>query len=126
MMKASVPLPVGTIVVEGETQKDLYREVCRAHEVFGERRCGVCASEDIYPFWRVSSKQVGRKTEEYDYPEMRCRKCGARLTYSFNLEGGTMFPNRRLLPDGQPATGESRERGTHGPHNGWTKWWPGE
>lgn len=126
-MKVQIKPNKSTIVeLDGETQKDLFEQMASAYEVFGERCCGLCGCEDIVPFWRVSTKQVGKKTEEYEYPEWHCRnpKCRARLTLSFNLEGGTMFPNRKLLPDGQPATGEKREQGQHGPHNGWTRWWP--
>ncbi len=100
-----------------ENQKDLFREWSAAHEVFGEETCGLCGSDHIYPVWRTVSK--GKKT--FEYPEYHCRECHARLALSFNLEGGTMFVNRKLL-NGLPATGEDRDKGQYGQHNGWYRY----
>lgn len=124
-MKAEVKVNNRTIItVEGETQKDLFREMASACEVFGEKRCGLCGCEDIIPVWRTVTQLKGKKTETFEYPEYHCTKhdCRARLTLSFNMEGGTMFPNRKLLENGKPATGDDREKGKFGKHNGWTKY----
>lgn len=119
-MKATIRLPRMTVEVEGQEQKDLFQAAAQAYEVFGEKECGLCGSEDIVPVVR----KVLWKKKECDYHEWHCQKpgCRARLSLSPNMEGGTLFANRRLLPDGKPATGEDREKGEFGPHNGWTRY----
>jgi hypothetical protein len=118
-MKAQVKVSKHIILeVSAETQKGLFEEIAAAHEVFGESRCGCCDSEDIRPVYRKVTK--GKKS--YEYPEYHCENCRARLSLGCHLEGGTLFPQRRLLENGQPATGEDREKGKFGKHRGWTTW----
>jgi hypothetical protein len=116
-MKAQVKVNSKVVVeVEGETQKALFQEMSRACEVFGETKCALCNSEDIRPAVRFVTK--GKKT--YDYHEMVCQnsKCRAKLTYGQNMEGGTLFPIRKLTKEGKP----DRDEGQYGNHNGWTKY----
>jgi hypothetical protein len=120
-MKALVRTKNATVEVEGETQKALFQEVALAHEVFGEPNCGLCGCDDIVPVVRrvVQGKKV------FEYPEYHCQnpKCLARLSLSYNAEGGTMFVNRALLENGQPATGDDRASGKRGKHRGWSTYW---
>lgn len=124
-MKAIVHVGNITIELEEAKQKDLFKAVTSVHEVFGEKCCGLCKSEDIVPVWRQASKQVGKKTETYDYPEWRCNKCFARLSMgTVHDETGTLFPQRRLVNGERPVTKEDRENGItgeFGDHNGWYK-----
>lgn len=116
-MKAQIKMKHVTVEVEAETQKDLFQQTSSAFEAFGEKKCGLCGCEDIIPVVR----KVAQKKKDFEYPEWHCQnpKCRARLTLSFNMEGGTMFANRRLLDNGKPATGDEREHGKLGSHNGW-------
>lgn len=116
-MKAIVRTKNVTLEVEGELQKDLFEQCSQAREVFGEEACGLCGSEDIAPVVR----KLTHKKKELKYYEYHCRRCGARLSLSLNMEGGTLFVNRELLANGQPATGENRGQGKRGPHRGWTQ-----
>ena len=115
-MKLIVPLAHMTIEVEAETQKDLYREGAQATEVFGERTCGLCGEADIILAWRTVTQ--GKKV--FEYPEWHClnQRCGARLSVGCLMEGGGLFPIRKLTKEGKP----SREHGTWGAHRGWTKY----
>ena len=116
-MKAQVKVgPNILIEIEAETQKELFQEMASAFEVFGEKKCGLCGKDGIVPAHRSVTK--GKKT--YDYPEYHCSnpECRARLSLGTMLEGGQLFPIRKLTPEGKP----NREEGTWGKHNGWTKY----
>jgi hypothetical protein len=101
-----------SVEVEGETQKDLFRELAGVAEVFGERQCGLCGSEDIVPAFRTVTQ--GKKS--FEYPEWHCPGCGARLAMGSMMEGGRLFPHRKLDSSGKP----DREHGTAGKHRGWS------
>jgi hypothetical protein len=105
------------IEVEADTQKELFRQVASAYEVFAEPRCGLCGKEDLQPSYRTVTK--GKKS--YEYAEWVCTnpKCRARLSLgTSNDEAAWLFPIRKLTAEGKPH----RETGSHGPHNGWTKY----
>jgi hypothetical protein len=133
-MKIQVKVAPGIIVdVEGQKQKDLFKAVASAHEVFGAKNCGLCGSTDILPTWRTVTTVKGKKTETYEYPEYQCqarddsgRRCGARLALgTINDDTGTLFPIRKLVDGKRPATKAEKEAGnsgTYGPHNGWHRW----
>jgi hypothetical protein len=113
-MKATIKIRNLEIEVEGETQKDLFREIASATEVFGEAKCGACGCERITPHWRTVTQ--GKKV--YEYPEYHCRnpECRARLSLGSSMEGGSLFPQRKLDAQGRP----DRENGSYGKHQGWT------
>jgi hypothetical protein len=56
----------------------------------------------------------GKKVYEYHCQKPGCR---ARLALGCMMEGGRLFPARKLDKDGKP----NRENGSFGPHQGWTK-----
>lgn len=90
--------------VEGETQKDLFRELARAQEIFeAESECGLCQSADIR--FRV------RTIEDNEYFELACA-CGATFAFGQHKKGGGLFPKRK------------GENGKILPSHGWSKWEP--
>jgi hypothetical protein len=118
-MKAQFKVNPRLIVeVEAETQKDLFKEIASAAEVFGEKKCGLCGSEQITFAHRTVTK--GKKT--YEYPEYHCESCHARLSMGSMQEGGALFPIRKLVKDGSDKGKPSREEGEYGNHQGWTKY----
>lgn len=130
-MKAQVKVTPSTIIeCEADKQKDLFKAVASAHEVFGEKKCGLCGSADIAPAWRTVTVVKGKKTETYEYPEYHCKNpaCRARLGMgTINDDTGTLYPNRKLKADGQPLTKEDKENGVegkYGGHQGWHRWKP--
>jgi hypothetical protein len=88
--------------VEGETQKDLFRELARAQETFeAETECGICKGTEIR--FRV------RAVDDNEYYELRC-SCGATFAFGQHKKGGSLFPKRKA------------EDGKALPNHGWTKW----
>jgi ribosomal protein L40E len=93
-----------SVEIEGETQKDLFKEIASFEEVFGVEACGKCGSHNL--------RYVVRENDGNEYYELRCLDCGARLGFGVNKKGGGLFPRRKdaegnWLPDG-----------------GWVKWNP--
>lgn len=90
--------------VEGESQKDVFRELARAQEVFeAESECGICKSSQIK--FRV------RNVEDNEYYEIVC-ECGATFSFGQHKKGGTLFAKRK------------GEDGKSLPNRGWSKWEP--
>src|SRR5262245_6341557 len=124
-MKAQVKVNSNIIIeLEAPKQKDLFKAIASAHEVFGEKECGLCKSKEIIPVWRNVTVVKGKKTESYEFPEYHCLNsaCRARLSLgTLNDDTGTLYPHRRLLPNGKPPGKDSRDQAKYGSHRGWTK-----
>jgi len=84
-----------------KSERDLFEQVAHIQEVF-DHVCGKCDSANV--------KLVVREVNDDKYYEMRCRDCGARLSFGCHKKGETLFPKRKA------------EDGSWLPDNGWTKW----
>jgi len=102
MMEVTKKVGSLTITFEGETQKDIVKQLSSLEEVFGESACGKCGSENL--------RWVVRENDGNEYYELRCLDCGAKLSFGVNKKGGGLFPKRK---DGE---------GNWLPDKGWTKW----
>lgn len=89
---------------ENESAKELFTDINKFQEVFEEDTCGKCGCQDI--------KYVVRNVDDNQYYELRCSKCGARLSFGVNKKGGGLFPKRK------------DNDGKWLPDNGWVKWNP--
>ncbi len=130
-MKAQVKVsPVVIIEIEAVKQKDLFKAIASAHEVFGEKKCGLCGCTDILPVWRTVTQIVGKKSDTFEFPEYHCqgydktanKRCGARLALgTMNDDSGTIYPNRKLVNGERLPNKDERKKGlgTYGPHRGW-------
>jgi translation initiation factor 2 beta subunit (eIF-2beta)/eIF-5 len=77
------------IKVEAESQKDLFKQIAQAQDVFdAQGACGECESASIR--LRV------RHHEKGDYYEMVCNACGAQFSFGQHKTGGTLFPKHEL------------------------------
>ena len=115
------------IDVDAPKQKDLFKCLASAQEVFGEECCGLCGSKNIGPIWRTSTKVEGKKVETFEFPEWKCFDCPGRLAMgTINDDTGTLYPIRKLSPEtGLPVTKEESKRGVQGVYGksrGWHKW----
>ena len=111
-MKINYTTKNGRIKVEfdSETQKGLWTQLSSFQETFEETACGKCGSEDLK---FVVRKTTDGKKKEFDYHELRCANCGAKLSFGvINDDTGTLFPKRKDK-DGKWLG-----------KNGWVKWNP--
>jgi len=92
------------VAFEGETVRELWKQIAIFQEVFGETTCGKCGSENL--------RFVVRENDGNEYYELRCLDCGAKLAFGVMKKGGGLFP-RRKDSDGNWL-----------PDRGWTKWNP--
>lgn len=90
-----------TFELEGEGQKEIFKELATIQEIFSEEKCGLCSSENI--------RFVVRNVDGNDYYELRCIDCGAVLAFGQHKKGGTLFPKRK------------DDDGNYMPNKGWHK-----
>jgi len=129
--------PNMTVTIEAAKQKDLFKLAASAHEVFGEKSCGICGCTNIVPVWRTATTGAGKNVETFEFPEYRClgfdKKidafCRAKLCLgTINDDTGTLFPHRALVesPTGmRPPTKAEKKAGNSGkwgPHRGWHRY----
>ena len=60
-----------TFEIEGAGQKEIFKGLAMVQEVFSEKKCGVCGSENI--------KFVVRNVDGNDYYELRCMDYWCRI-----------------------------------------------
>ena len=99
------------VVAEGETQLDVFKNLASAQEVFGEEKCGKCGSENL----RFQVRNVVDGKKNYDYPELVCRDCWAKLSYGQSDDG--LFPVRYERKDKEyvrDANGNKVKKGDMG------------
>ena len=73
--------------VEGEGQKEIFKELSSIQEIFGESECGMCKNTNL--------RFAVRTVEDNDYYEIRCTDCAATLSFGQHKKGGTLFPKRK-------------------------------
>lgn len=106
-MKVQLKIRPNMIVeIEEDKVTDLFAQIAMAYEIFSEKECGKCHSEDIY-------FRTRKDNEENVYYELVCRKCRAVLAFGCHKKGNTLFPKRRTEEEGEAKWL---------PDNGWCKW----
>lgn len=101
-----VILHVGPITFEAEAadQKHAFEFIAETQDLFGERCCGKCGSENIRFEFREDK-------DGHKYYKMRCHACQAQFEYGQNKSGGTLFAKRWDKENRRPM-----------PHGGWFHW----
>jgi len=75
------------IEIEGDTIKSLFQQIGPVAEVLdADNACGKCSSPNIYP--------RARTAQGFDFYELVCSDCGAKLSFGQNKAGGGLFPKR--------------------------------
>jgi hypothetical protein len=118
-MKATIKLPKVEVEVEGANQKQLFAEIASAVEVFGEKSCSLCSSEDIKPVVR----EVPDGKQVFTYYEYVCNQCSAKLQLGQSTDTTTLFPKRKLDSKNRPDDGKNSADCKYGKHKGWSKEW---
>jgi hypothetical protein len=104
-MKAHYKTARITFEMEADNPKALWKKIALVQEIFDtDRKCGCCQSENI----RFRSRQV----DDFEFFELGCIDCHARLQFGQNKKGGGLFAKRR------------DEDGNYLPDNGWSVYKP--
>jgi hypothetical protein len=107
-MKAQIKVRGNLVIeLEEEKQRDLFRAIASAQEVFSERRCGKCQASDL--MFRVRTNR-----DEQEFFELVCLRCRAVLEFGVHKTGGTLFPRRKGGDEGKDFL----------PDHGWVRWDP--
>ena len=93
-----------SVEFESDTVIEVFAQLSSFQEVFGEKACGKCKSENL--------RFVVRDNEGNSYYELRCQDCGAKLAFGAHKQGGGLFPRRKDSNGGWLSDG------------GWQKWNP--
>jgi hypothetical protein len=92
------------ITAEGEKQTDVFKELARLTEVFGQSKCGKCGGTNL---------RFVVRTLDNDFYEIQCADCKAKLTFGQHKKiPGSLFPHRKDKED------------KYLPNNGWTVYVP--
>ena len=75
------------VEVEGKDTKDAFGQLAGAIEVFANTHRGACGAPNAVP--------VARENQGNVYYEMRCKNCGACLSFGQKKDGGALFPKRK-------------------------------
>jgi hypothetical protein len=80
------------VEVEGSNIKDLFQQIGPIAQVLdGDMCCGKCQSPNIYPECRTA--------KGFDYYQLKCSDCGARLSFGQLKDGAGLFAKRDEHPD---------------------------
>lgn len=75
------------VEVEGKDSKDCFTQLAASIEVFANTHCGACGTPGAVP--------VVRENGGNQYFEMRCKNCGACLSFGQKRDGGALFPKKK-------------------------------
>lgn len=94
-----------TFEIEGASPKELFKKIATVQEIFDtDKMCGACNSPDV----RFRSRQV----DDFEFFEIACETCTARLQFGQLKKGGGLFVKRR------------DDDGHELPNRGWEKYVP--
>ena len=93
-----------SVEIDASNPKDAVAQMSAYLEVFGEQACGQCGAAVL--FWEHRQDR-----ESHDYYAVKCRGCGAELSFGQTKVGDRLFAKRKL-EDGSYDT----------EHHGWKHW----
>jgi len=102
------------LVAEG-SPAEIWQELQTFQELFEDNACGKCNNKDIK--YRIRKAEKGKK--EYDYYELQCPKCYAKMSYGQSDEGA-LFPIR-FLREGKEYVKDENGKNIPKGTRGWVK-----
>lgn len=109
------PSPDLTLKFDCSDIKDVFKQVGPVQEFLTGCSCGKCKSKNI--------RLAHRKVDKYDYFELACTDCYAKLALG-QSEDGNLFPRRYKQDptDKQKPLLDHDGKKVYLPDNGWVKW----
>jgi hypothetical protein len=81
-----------TVKVEGDNPQAVFQNLATMQSVFSVDKCGCCGSDDLK---YVARKAQGQKNKVYEYLELWCSKCYARLSFGIS-DDGQIYPKLKI------------------------------
>lgn len=121
-MSSSVTVAINdkvSVTAEGQTVKEIFDNLALLTETFGEEKCGCCGSKRL----KFRVRKVNSDGEKFEFPELVCQDCFAKLAYGISQEiTGFVYPKRIVTGKrGKPVKDENGKV-QYLPNNGWSKW----
>lgn len=113
-MKAEYKVGNLVVVAEGETPEAVFRELAQLQGVFEDSTCRKCDSSDL--------QYVVRKVEDDEFFELRCKKCGAKLTFGISKADKSLYPKRYVTDSKGKAVKDEEGKSIVRGKWGWTKY----
>lgn len=109
------PNPKFTVEVDAKDVEDMFKQTGRLQEVFEACKCGKCEKSNI--------KFLHRVADDYDFYELVCLDCNAKLSFGNSKEQG-LFPRRYKQDPKDPKKPLLDENGKKVwlPDHGWQRW----
>lgn len=107
-----------TVLAEGDEYLDIFKQLAGLEEAFGEDSCGKCKSSDLRFVYRITKD--GNDT--YEYPELQCKKCKAKLTYGISKQDKGIYPKRYATNDKGKVLKDDNDNAIKRGTFGWTKY----
>ena len=99
-----------SVELEADNHKGLWKQLAKFQEIFEEDTCKKCGKDHLRFVIRKSKDSKGK---EYEYHELYCVSCRAKLAFGVLDDGeGGLFPKRK------------GEDGNIKGKYGWVKWNP--
>jgi hypothetical protein len=82
-----------TVKVDGQNPQEVFQNLATMQSVFSVQKCGCCGSDELRYVVRSAQSQNGKKS--FEYPELWCEKCYARLSFGVS-DNGQIYPKIKL------------------------------
>lgn len=80
------------LFIEGDSVEDVFRQIAKASEIFGAAdKCGACGKGNV----RFVVRDVADGKKSYEFFELWCLDCRARLSFGKLSDGSGLFPKRK-------------------------------
>jgi hypothetical protein len=111
-----------TAKVDGKNPQEVFDNLAVMQSVFSVDKCGCCQSEDLK---FVVRKAQGEKNKVYNYYELWCNKCHARLSFGVS-DDGQIYPKLKISQLAVEKSEADKKRADDnadyaGKHFGWLK-----
>lgn len=105
-----------TVTIEANDDKEAFRKLGSAHEVYNIRMCGMqgCGGTDL----RFNL----RENEGNQFPEVVCMKCYARLAYGQKKGTTEIYPRRRFHKQHPLVVSKQYKEDDKMPDGGWERY----
>lgn len=105
-----------SVKFNAENPMAIFESLSSLEEVFSEECCGKCGGNKLTH--RIRKASQGKK--EFDYPELICTACNAKLTFG-QSDNGALFPVRYVREGKEYVKGPDGKNIKKG-INGWVKY----
>lgn len=103
-----------TVTAEGDKAHEIFEQLAKLQEAFGEECCGKCGGKEL--------RFVHRVKDTFNFYELKCQTKGCYAKLEFGKGKDTFYPKRMVTDDKGKAVKDADGKGQYLPDNGWMKY----